>query len=209
VNDWIILSVLTAVELFVLIKMRFKIDFSGTLTLFVHLFVSLVRLIGDYAVSTNAAQKVLFLNGVNMIWLSLYYFICELMHIQNSLESADHLIYRKQSKLINIIKHAMFIIFLLYSASISVSQYFLYSDVKFYQENVRYFNVSVVISRSIKFALDLFFHIKFLQLFIYLVRKSKEKGEISIIQKFIKFFILFLYGVGLIYAVLVYISMFE
>ena len=100
VNDWIILTVLAAVELFILIKMRFKIDFSGTLTLFLHLFVSLMRVIGDYVKSDSAAQKVLFLNGAIMIWFSLYYFICELMHIKNSLESSDHLIYQKQSKLI-------------------------------------------------------------------------------------------------------------
>ena len=93
VNDWIMFSVLTAVELFILFKMRFKIDFSGTLTLFLHLFVTLMRVIGDYVKSNSAAQKVLFLNGANMIWFSLYYFICELMHIKNSLESPDHLIY--------------------------------------------------------------------------------------------------------------------
>jgi hypothetical protein len=47
VIDWIIISVLAIVELFVLIKMRFKIDFSGTLTLFIHLFVSVMRLVND------------------------------------------------------------------------------------------------------------------------------------------------------------------
>jgi len=73
--------------------MRFKIDISGTLTLFIHLFVSLVRLVGEYAVNDNGAQTIIFLNGVNMIWFSLYYFVCELMHIQNSLESPDHVIY--------------------------------------------------------------------------------------------------------------------
>jgi hypothetical protein len=80
--------------------MRFKIDFSGTLTLFIHLFVSLVRLVGDYAVKDNGAQTIVFLIGVNMIWFSLYYFICELMHIKNSLESPDHMIYRKNNKII-------------------------------------------------------------------------------------------------------------
>jgi hypothetical protein len=98
---------------------------------------------------------------------------------------------------------------LLYSASLSITQYILYSNVKFYKENIAYFNVAVVISRSIKIALDIYFHIKFLQLFIYLVRKSKEKGEVSRFQKFIKSFILFLYFVGLFHAVLVYYSVFE
>jgi CRISPR/Cas system-associated protein Csx1 len=100
VSDWIMLSVLTVVELYIFIKMRFKIDISGTLTLIVHLFVSLIRLIGDYAESKIALQRVLFLNGANMIWLSLFYFTCELMHIKNSLESKDHLIYQKQKKMI-------------------------------------------------------------------------------------------------------------
>ena len=54
-NDWIILSVLTLVELFVLIKLRFKIDFSGMLTLIVHLFVSLLRLInGNIGIKTGS-----------------------------------------------------------------------------------------------------------------------------------------------------------
>lgn len=55
VNDWIIFSALAIIELFVLIKMRFKIDFSGTLTLFVHLFVSLMRLINDNFASQTVA----------------------------------------------------------------------------------------------------------------------------------------------------------
>jgi hypothetical protein len=99
-SDWITFSVLAVLELFILIKFRFKIDISGTLTLFVHLFVSLVRLIGDYVKSNIAVQRTLFLNGANMISYSLYYFTCELMHIRNSLESNDHLIYQKRSKII-------------------------------------------------------------------------------------------------------------
>jgi hypothetical protein len=91
VNDWIILSTLTVVELFVLIKMRFKVDFSGILTLFTHFFVSLMRLINGYIVSeTGGAQIILYTIGANMIWFSLYYFTCELLHIKNSLESDEH-----------------------------------------------------------------------------------------------------------------------
>jgi hypothetical protein len=101
VNDWIMFSVLAAVELFIFIKMRFKIDFSGTITLLLHLFVSFMRLIGDYVDSKySAIQKIIFLNGANLIWFSLYYFICELMHIKNSLEAPDHLIYQKKRKFI-------------------------------------------------------------------------------------------------------------
>jgi hypothetical protein len=63
VSDWIVFSVLAVVELFILIKMRFKIDISGTLTLFFHLFVSLIRLISTYVDSNLAVQKVLTMTG--------------------------------------------------------------------------------------------------------------------------------------------------
>ena len=63
VSDWIMFSVLAVLELFILIKMRFKIDISGTLTLLVHLFVSLIRLISDYVDSNIAAQRVLIIIG--------------------------------------------------------------------------------------------------------------------------------------------------
>ena len=63
VSDWIMFSVLAVLELFILIQMRFKIDISGTLTLLVHLFVSLIRLISDYVDSNIAAQRVLIIIG--------------------------------------------------------------------------------------------------------------------------------------------------
>ncbi len=66
-SDWIMLSVLTVVILYFFIKMKFKIDVSGTLTLIVHLFVSLIRLIGDYFDYYTAVQRVLFVNGIGMI----------------------------------------------------------------------------------------------------------------------------------------------
>jgi hypothetical protein len=47
--------------------MKFKIDVSGTVTLFVHLFVSLIRLIGDYFDYYIAVQRVLIVNGTGMI----------------------------------------------------------------------------------------------------------------------------------------------
>jgi hypothetical protein len=86
--------------------------------------------------------------------------------------------------------------------------YIFNSDKNLYNENLAYFNVAILIARSIKICLDIYFHFKFLQLFIYLARKSQEKGEISTFQKFIKFFIILLYLVGLFHALLVYYSAF-
>ena len=92
---------------------------------------------------------------------------------------------------------------------LSVTQYILYSDVNYYKQNIVYFNVAVVISRCMKITLDIYFHLKFLQIFLYLVRKSKEKGEISRFQNFIQSFIMFLYVVGLFHSLLVFYSVFE
>ena len=72
----------------------------------------------------------------------------------------------------------------------------------FYKENIAYFNVALGVSRSIKIAVDLFFHFKFFQLFKYLVKtsdlKSKEQGAITKFQLFIKFSIVFLFCMSLL-----------
>ena len=70
------------VELFVFIKLRFKIDFSGTLTLLIHFFVSLMKLVDNYIARETSSHAIFFLIGINMIVYSLCYFTCELMHIK-------------------------------------------------------------------------------------------------------------------------------
>ena len=56
VTDLVILSILSVVELYVLIRLKFKIDFSGLLTLFIHFLVSLLRVMNDYAGIKVASQ---------------------------------------------------------------------------------------------------------------------------------------------------------
>ncbi len=56
VTDLVILSILSVAELYVLIRLKFKIDFSGLLTLFIHFLVSLLRVMNDYAGIKVASQ---------------------------------------------------------------------------------------------------------------------------------------------------------
>jgi hypothetical protein len=77
VTDWSIFSILTLVELYVLIRLRFKIDFSGLLTLLIHFSVSLLRVMNNIGIKA-AFQYVFLVVGSNLIWFSLYYFTSEL-----------------------------------------------------------------------------------------------------------------------------------
>ncbi len=77
VTDWSIFSILTLAELYVLIKLRFKIDFSGLLTLFIHFSVSLLRVMNNIGIK-EPLQYVFLVVGSNLIWYSLYYFTSEL-----------------------------------------------------------------------------------------------------------------------------------
>jgi hypothetical protein len=78
VTDWSIFSILTLIELFVLIRLRFKIDFSGLLTLLIHFSVSLLRVMNNNIGIKAAFQYVFLVVGSNLIWFSLYYFTSEL-----------------------------------------------------------------------------------------------------------------------------------
>jgi len=48
ISDWFILVSLTLLELFVFVKLKFKLDFSGKLTLLMHFAVSLIRVFINY-----------------------------------------------------------------------------------------------------------------------------------------------------------------
>lgn len=80
---------------FILVKLNFKIDFSGLITILVTLFVSLQRLITFYIFTnsekdriTNIACQIF---GNSLIWISLYYFTFELLIIKSTLEASSGL----------------------------------------------------------------------------------------------------------------------
>ena len=73
-TDCLILAILISVELWVFIKLRFKVDSSGILTLLLHLLASLIRVLRSYY---GALQFLIVVAGM-IIWISLHYFTFEM-----------------------------------------------------------------------------------------------------------------------------------
>ena len=90
ISDTSLFLVIAIVVITLVVKLKFDIDKSGLLTLFLHLLASVIRLtstfIGIKLGITYALQSFV----TSLIWFSLYYFTCELQLIQKHLE-ADNL----------------------------------------------------------------------------------------------------------------------
>jgi hypothetical protein len=85
-TDCFILFCLFPVELWVFIRLRFKVDKSGILTLVLHLIVSIIRILRSYLDKLQGLMVV----ATTMIWISLYYFTFEMWLIKNTLTSDDY-----------------------------------------------------------------------------------------------------------------------
>ncbi len=88
--DIMILVSLIGLYAFVFIKLRFKIDFSGIVTLLLHLFVALQRVVNHF-IDLKDWGKVYYdlaqILGECFIWISLYYFTFELFLIKSTVEA--------------------------------------------------------------------------------------------------------------------------
>ena len=71
-------------------------------------------------------------------------------------------------------KYATFLILLLYSSSNSVIYYYSYSDMEFYKENLSTFNSVLVASRVIKIIVDIYFHLLFARMIIFMFNYRKK-----------------------------------
>jgi hypothetical protein len=104
-----------------------------------------------------------------------------------------------------------FTILLLYSASNSVLYYYSYSDMLFYQENLSTFNTVLVASRVIKIIVDIYFHVKFASVIIYLFKYRMEYSDDTkkingSFQIFIVYLLLFLYFFSFFHAILMTVA---
>lgn len=82
-TDPFIFAALLLVELWVLFRLRFKIDASGLLTLILHLVASMIRFLRSYY---EKLESLLIVAGY-IIWVSLYYFTFEMEFIKITLKS--------------------------------------------------------------------------------------------------------------------------
>ena len=89
-SDIIIFVSMFSIFFFILLKLKFKMDFSGILTLLVLLIAALQRLISHELSSnpgTNKLDNMLQVASNNLIWISLCYFTFELTIIKSTIES--------------------------------------------------------------------------------------------------------------------------
>jgi hypothetical protein len=74
-TDWSIFACLFLVELWVFLRLRFKVDNSGVLTLLLLLIVSIIRILRS---SLDIQLQNLFVVSGIIVWISLYYFTFEM-----------------------------------------------------------------------------------------------------------------------------------
>ena len=87
---------------FVFVKLKFKMDFSGILTLLLHLIVAVQRLVNDFIFVTEELNNNFQVLGNGLIWISLYYFTFEMMIIKSTLAASSYQELKKAKRKITI-----------------------------------------------------------------------------------------------------------
>ena len=87
-SDIVILIILLSFETFIFIKLRFNVDKSGILTLFLYLLISIFRVISSAVWEPSLGS--LFILAANLAWITLHYFTYEMWIIQTALTSESH-----------------------------------------------------------------------------------------------------------------------
>ena len=99
-TDCFIFACLFPVELWVFIRLKFKVDNSGILTLLLHLTVSIIRIIRDI---NDKIVGLIVVTGI-LIYISLHYFTFEMWLIKITLTSDDYKTRLKQKNRVILIK---------------------------------------------------------------------------------------------------------
>jgi len=89
VTDSAIVGILTIVELTLFIKLKFKMDFSGKLTLLLLLAASVIRFLADFEDIGSETFLILITVCTTLIWLSLYYFVFEMLLIKYLIQETN------------------------------------------------------------------------------------------------------------------------
>lgn len=87
-----ILGMLLPLELFLFIKLRFRIDPSGIVTLLIYLVVATLRVIEQAALTSpfdNLADFILIVFSQILVWFAVYYFTMEMKVVQVDLRGGN------------------------------------------------------------------------------------------------------------------------
>ncbi len=122
VTDSAILALLIIVELTLFIKVKFKIDFSGKLTLLLLLAASVIRFFADFQDIGSDTFLILITVCTTLIWLSLYYFVYEMLLIKYLIQETDLNQFNKKKHFVGLCKWVTIVFNITYVILISLHQ---------------------------------------------------------------------------------------
>lgn len=120
--DCAILAILTFVEIALFIKLKFKMDFSGKLTLLLLLLASAIRFLADFWNIGSEAFLTLITVCTTLIWLSLYYFVFEMLLIKHLILEVYVIKFNKKKHLVGLCKWITFVFNFTYVILVSLHQ---------------------------------------------------------------------------------------
>lgn len=167
-------------------------DFSGKLTLLLLLAASVIRFLADFEDIGSETFLILITVCTTLIWLSLYYFVFEMLLIKYLIQETNVNQFNKKKHLVGLCKWITFVISITYVILISLHQITIadsfHSEVEI--------DIQLIISWimiGVKFIGDLFMLQLFIQLFIFFIRQKQNiEKKLSPYNKFIIGTIIFL-----------------
>ena len=203
ISDWFIFAALTLVQVFLFLKLKFNLDFSGKLTLLLHFCVSGIRisysysdLYSDWSTCTVAISNTL-------VQISLFYFVFELYMIKITLVSNLPQEMRTSNKKIKILRCITFI--LTFVSMIITILYFLIVNHKSQVLETHLLNALFIGGRIVKFIMESFVEILFMFLLIFFLKYRKthiEKHAFSLYNYTVIVTILLLYSLCVLQSLL-------
>jgi hypothetical protein len=206
VSDITILTLICVIEGFVFIRLKFKVDFSGIVTLLLHLVVSALRVINS--VKFQATRHILQVITSVLIWISLYYFTFEMAYIQATLSSDSSIQHYNKKRKITLIKIILIGYQSLFMVLFDVQSVFLELYYTTYEDYYNFFSIFGMVLSSLKFVSDLYLVYLFPTLLFYFLRYRTRQANLPMtsFNYFIMYFVFFQY---LLVVVHVFVSLID
>ncbi len=178
VLDSINFAIISIGQLILFIKLKYRIDFSGKLTLFILLMVALLRLSNNMIYKYRTIFDMINIVAQALVWASLYYFIFEMALIRSTFKVLTPLQFQKEKSKINLRKQAAMSILLFLLIILDLYSFLLGYQQAWLEENIVFVKTIVSIAKISKFISDVLMFYMFINLFLFFLSKKKETYNI-------------------------------
>ena len=166
------------VYLVIFLKLRFKIDLNGLLSLVLIFVITFLRLVAAFVIIDKTGTSILLLVQIPLLvafWYSLYYYIVEMFRVKMVIESQSPQLYQISSRIISRI-HKFLVIFYISAAIIKEPCDFtrLYHK-SVYDEYVIYIDYILC---TVKLIIDVIMHSVFIYLFVFFLKFKAQRNPI-------------------------------